>query len=214
MYVKRGCSVRKTKQEAEITRQKIMDAALSLFRSRGYDATRLQDIAKATGMTRGAIYWHFKNKLDILLNLTLDMKRRFDQRVRNFQEENGSAIEKLKRLIQGIITAHTEDERLQDLVIVMMSNYEVSMDLKKEHFKDELPEQLIDIVRELAQQGIEEGTLRDDIESIDIAWLILFLFMGSTIANLKFPHAYEVSDKSERIVDCFMHGILKQGIRT
>lgn len=54
----------KTKQEAQETRQHILDVALRLSHSRGYHPL-LGEIAKAVGVTRGAIYWHFKDKSDL-----------------------------------------------------------------------------------------------------------------------------------------------------
>ncbi|MDS7773050.1 TetR family transcriptional regulator, partial [Klebsiella oxytoca] len=53
---------RKTKQQALETRQHILDVALRLFSQQGVSSTSLAAIAKAAGVTRGAIYWHFKNK--------------------------------------------------------------------------------------------------------------------------------------------------------
>ncbi|GAA0345052.1 multidrug efflux transporter transcriptional repressor AcrR [Morganella psychrotolerans] len=56
---------RKTKQQALETRQQIIDAALIAFSEQGVSSTSLVDIAKQAGVTRGAIYWHFKNKVDL-----------------------------------------------------------------------------------------------------------------------------------------------------
>lgn len=56
---------RKTKQQALETRQHILDVALRLFSQQGVSATSLAEIANAAGVTRGAIYWHFKNKSDL-----------------------------------------------------------------------------------------------------------------------------------------------------
>ena len=56
---------RKTKRQAQETKQQIIDAALRLFTVQGVSATSLSDIASAAGVTRGAIYWHFKNKVDL-----------------------------------------------------------------------------------------------------------------------------------------------------
>jgi AcrR family transcriptional regulator len=208
MYINREApSVRKTKEEAEITRQKIMDEALQLFKNRGYDATRLQDIAKAADITRGAIYWHFKNKLDILATLMMDMKERFEVGLKNFQEESGTAVEKLERVIRDIIAAHTADIRFRDLIIVMMANYQLSEKLRKHHLKVQFPTQFIELISGLARQGMDEGDIRKDIDPDEIAWLTLILFSGSIVAHLKFPDAFKASDKSDRIVDCFMHGI-------
>lgn len=54
--------VRRTKAEAEATRHQILDAAEREFLARGVAHTRLQDVAAAAGVTRGAIYWHFEDK--------------------------------------------------------------------------------------------------------------------------------------------------------
>ena len=56
---------RKTKQQALETRQHILDVAIRLFSQQGVSATSLAQIAQAAGVTRGAIYWHFKNKSDL-----------------------------------------------------------------------------------------------------------------------------------------------------
>ena len=57
--------VRRTKDEAQETRNAILDSAEHLFSERGVSRTSLEDIAHAAGVTRGAIYWHFKDKSDL-----------------------------------------------------------------------------------------------------------------------------------------------------
>ena len=57
--------VRRTKADAQTTRNNLLDAAEQLFQSRGVSHTSLNDIATAAGTTRGAIYWHFKDKADL-----------------------------------------------------------------------------------------------------------------------------------------------------
>lgn len=53
---------RKTKIDALKTRQQLLDAAITEFASRGFSRTTLTDIARAAGVTRGAVYWHFQSK--------------------------------------------------------------------------------------------------------------------------------------------------------
>lgn len=57
--------VRRTKEEAQETRIRILDAAEHVFFEKGVSRTSLADIAHAAGVTRGAIYWHFDNKGDL-----------------------------------------------------------------------------------------------------------------------------------------------------
>lgn len=60
---------RRTKEEAEATRESILSAALDLFSEKGFSRTTCSDIAKRIGMTRGAVYWHFENKEALLAAL-------------------------------------------------------------------------------------------------------------------------------------------------
>jgi len=57
--------VRRTKEEAQATRNLILDTAEVVFHERGVSRSTLNDIAQAAGLTRGAIYWHFKDKADL-----------------------------------------------------------------------------------------------------------------------------------------------------
>lgn len=57
---------RKTATETAKTRQRILDAAAEVFSVRGFPDTTLDQIAQKVGMTRGAVYWHFKDKHDLL----------------------------------------------------------------------------------------------------------------------------------------------------
>lgn len=56
---------RKTKQEALETREKLLDAAEQLFLRQGVSGTSLQQIADEAQLTRGAVYWHFKDKAEL-----------------------------------------------------------------------------------------------------------------------------------------------------
>lgn len=61
--------VRRTKAEAQETRQRIIDAAEHIFFLKGVSDTTLEDVAREAGVTRGAIYWHFANKVALFLAL-------------------------------------------------------------------------------------------------------------------------------------------------
>lgn len=57
---------RRTKEEAQATREGILDAAEDCFREKGLSGTSLEAIAARADVTRGAVYWHFKNKAEVL----------------------------------------------------------------------------------------------------------------------------------------------------
>lgn len=56
---------RRTKAEAARTREALLDAAEALFFEQGVNSTSLEQVARHAGLTRGALYWHFRNKADL-----------------------------------------------------------------------------------------------------------------------------------------------------
>ena len=74
---------RRTKEEALVTRELILDAAERVFHQRGVSRTSLQEIAKEAGLTRGAIYWHFEDKGELfhamMERVTLPMMARMTE---------------------------------------------------------------------------------------------------------------------------------------
>lgn len=60
---------KRTYEDSLVTKQNILNTAKRLFSRRGYERTSLSDVAKYAGVTRGAIYWHFSSKEDLLLGL-------------------------------------------------------------------------------------------------------------------------------------------------
>ena len=65
---------RRTKEEAEQTKQAILDSALELFYEKGFSRTTFDEVAKRINLTKGAVYWHFRNKADLLAEL---MRQKF-----------------------------------------------------------------------------------------------------------------------------------------
>ncbi len=64
---------RKTKEEAEQTRKEIIHAARRVFHECGVSRSTLEKIAKAAGVTRGAVYWHFKDKAELFFAMREDV---------------------------------------------------------------------------------------------------------------------------------------------
>ena len=89
---------RKTKEEAQETRAAILDAAEILFQERGVSHTSLAEVATAAGVTRGAVYWHFKNKADLYDALIKRVFEPLEARLLEVQaNEQGNPVEQLRR---------------------------------------------------------------------------------------------------------------------
>lgn len=75
---------RKTKEEAQKTREQLMLTALDLFAEKGVAQTTLTDISKQAGVTKGAFYWHFSNKLEIFEAISNELYKSVDDQAEKF----------------------------------------------------------------------------------------------------------------------------------
>ena len=66
---------RRTKEEAEQTRNAVLTAASQVFLERGVARATLEEVAQAAGVTRGAVYWHFRDKVDLFLAIPIGLAR-------------------------------------------------------------------------------------------------------------------------------------------
>jgi TetR/AcrR family acrAB operon transcriptional repressor len=100
---------RRTKEEALETRHKLLDAAEHLFQAQGVSHTSLQDIARRAGATRGAVYWHFKDKADLfnamMERVTLPMEASFNHDPISVDAGNGPGVDPLQRIRRATVDA-------------------------------------------------------------------------------------------------------------
>jgi len=142
-------------KEPEIRRTEIMDAAMILFMEKGYTNTTTQDIVDKVNISRGLLYYHFKNKEDILYCLV----ERYSERVLKdiysiVYDEDKSAIEKIRSFIDITIISSqnitAEDTVLQKTVELKENQYMID---KLSH---KLVEKLTVYFEKIINQGIAE----------------------------------------------------------
>lgn len=103
---------RRTKEDADATRSSLLDAAERVFYEKGVARASLGEIAQAAGATRGAIYWHFRDKVD-LFNAMMDRVSLPLERLCAEGEGMGGAapLSRLLAAVERVIGMVTADER-------------------------------------------------------------------------------------------------------
>jgi len=116
---------RRTKQEALLTRDALLDAAERAFESRGVAGTSLQAVAVAAGVTRGALYWHFRDKVD-LFNAMMDRAiLPFEQHWLVTSPDDASApLTRLRDVLHDILRQTATDARLQRALAISRQKVE------------------------------------------------------------------------------------------
>ena len=104
----RSRSPRRPRRPASETRQDILDTAEQLFRSRGYSAVAIADIAAALDMSPANVFKHFHSKDDLVTAISLSHLREAIDRLAKL-ESSGPAPERLRHLIVNLMAAHRRD---------------------------------------------------------------------------------------------------------
>jgi AcrR family transcriptional regulator len=97
-------------------RRRILDAALAEFHDRGYEGTSLQAVAKRAGLTKGAIYWSFRDKQDLFLALVHEQLDVPAEKLMRIAEDAPSEVETAPLVSQGV----AELIRDQPAVLLLM----------------------------------------------------------------------------------------------
>jgi TetR/AcrR family transcriptional regulator, acrAB operon repressor len=94
---------RRTKEDALATRHSLLDAAEVLFQAQGVSRTSLNDIARQAGTSRGAIYWHFRDKADLFNAMMERVTLPLEQSLEDVGGE--TTIDPLTQLCEGVHSA-------------------------------------------------------------------------------------------------------------
>ena len=142
-------------KDPEIRRAEIMDAAMLLFMEKGYANTTTQDIVDKVNISRGLLYYHFKNKEDILYCLV----ERYSEKLLSdihviVYDDDKTAIEKIRAFIDATIIStdnvSSEETELQKTVDLEENRYMLD---KLSH---KLIEKLTIYFERIINQGISE----------------------------------------------------------
>ena len=114
--------VRQTKENAELTRPRIIEAAREVFLSRGVSRTSIEQVANQAGVTRGAVYWHFSDKKALFSamreQVILPLIDRIDENILN--ENNDDPLGKIGDFLYDTIRALDESAYTRQTFEIMM----------------------------------------------------------------------------------------------
>lgn len=200
--------VRRTKDAAEETRSRILDAAERVFSERGVSRTSLEDVAQAAGVTRGAIYWHFKDKSEVFCamidRVTLPMEELRDRTASQFADDPLAVI---RTMALGILKRTATDEQCQRVfdVLVHKCEYLHEMAGVKRRFA-----QMREGCLQKIEQGFREAMKRGMIARVDarLAAVGLTALIDGIIMNWLVNRDYfPLERKAEALIDLYLNGL-------
>lgn len=199
---------RKTKAEAEQTRRDILDAALELFHAKGYSHTTLEEIARCAGVTRGAVYWHFKDKADLFLGLKEDVERSTETRIEDLLQLSVTSLADMRLNLGRLFRSLETDARFRRFFELTFFRAEFTEELQPvlEQFKDKCgrmrQKHTMDLQR-LQRQAEVETHLDCAQAALGLHCLILGIVHSWLLEDRCFP----LVEQGEALVEHFMQSL-------
>jgi TetR/AcrR family acrAB operon transcriptional repressor len=201
---------RRTKSEAAATREAVLDAAQRVFREQGVAHTSLAQVAAAAGMTRGAVYWHFRDKADLFEALCervqLPMEAMLASAGGTRQRDPLGALRKLA--VDGLTRLAT-DARTQAVFDVIFHKCEFAAEFAslagRTHATDT---GCLANVERLLKQAVAAGQLSRDADTRLAARCMNAFIVGVMHEWVEDPAAYDLARTAPAMVDSLLAGLV------
>ena len=201
--------VRKTKEDSELTHAALLDAAERVFFDKGVARATLGDIAQAAGVTRGAVYWHFKDKADVMQALfgraMLPMEAMM---VELDARAEADPLAALRYMCVNALTTLAQSESQQRIFSIMFHKCEnVGELMTVMDDKNANCEECLARVARLLTRAVSGGQLPADTD-VFITHQALNAFMAGAMREwLQAPVTYALDRAAPAMVDMILTGL-------
>jgi TetR/AcrR family acrAB operon transcriptional repressor len=197
--------MRKTKEEADITKQSILDAAVKLFSEHGVAKTSLEKIAKAAGVTRGAVYWHFSSKQDIFEALHDQLHSPFIQMITDGLEAvSPNAIEQLQGVCTELLIDLEQNKMKKKIatLFLLRCDYSDEFAQSKDRYNEKKKQKNVTLSRYF-DKAIKQGVLPENTDSMLLTIGISAYLRGIAVEYLEDPDAFSMQDNAAKLIGMY-----------
>lgn len=202
--------MKRTKEEAAVTRITLLKTALTLFSTKGYAATSIDDITKAAKMTRGALYYHFTNKADLYNTLIEEVSATGANIVQQAVAEGGTFTEILKRVFIRQLVYIEENKEARAVMELALFKTGTHLELQSGREKQiESGKLMIESIAQAMQIGVAGGELRNDISPREMARSFVAFQNGVIQLWLAAPKTFSLKGSAGTFADILITGLKK-----
>nr|WP_321444812.1 TetR family transcriptional regulator [uncultured Cohaesibacter sp.] len=208
---------RKTKEEAEKTYFALLESAVDLFTSQGYARTTINEIASHAGMTRGAFYWHFQSKEDLIKGIWENHAFPGFNPVRealvNLPEEDPASAFRVQ--INRLIDLFAHDRLVSRAMFIIIHNMEISDKEGDLHtFLNAQHQMFQDTIATAVKSIANAGQLKPGMDPKVTALTCMCLFMGMVDKALLPFTALDLDTEGKQLFTSFLDAVLENEPKT
>ena len=140
-------------------KHQILDAALQVIVSKGYEGSSMSDIVKQSKLSKGAIYWYYSSKKEVYLALVNHWVHRYSPTLNLLIEEDQSASVQLKGLFNFFITQYEADQTVFKAIAVFWSLASRDNDFKEKF--DKVYSEFFTLIEKIIIKGVESNEFKN-----------------------------------------------------
>ena len=191
----------------EERRAQILEAALEVFARQGFHEARMDDIAQASGLSKGALYLYYKSKDAIIGALLRSIFNILLSRARVIEREDGTVRERIMRITDRFAE---EIDRFTPALPVMLEFYAVAArDRMVRGYLGEMYDDYAATLTHVMAQGIERGEFQSDNPK-SLALALIALWEGMTLLWAMTPDRIVWREQATFATERFLDGVYRQ----
>ena len=202
--------VRRTRAQAEATREALLDAAEQEFLQRGVAKTSLEHIARRAGVTRGAIYWHFRDKADLFAAMLDRVRLPFADMADAYRRDTDGRdpLGLLRKLCRIALATLAANETYRNVYSILLTRCEFAGEVNPA-FEGQMAidAESLRRVEEDFREAREIGQMAADIEPRVAARSLYALMNGIYTSWLRAPESFDIRADGEAMLDVFFRGL-------
>lgn len=191
-------------ERGDQTRRHILDVAARLFAEKGYAGASFSDLVAASGLTKGAFYFHFPSKEALALAAFADQQERWVDAVTSVADPSMRAVDQLTAMVQAAcdfceteVAARCvsrlcfelgEDPRLRPTLTPYLSVWE-------------------EVIASIVRRGQEEGDIRGDVDPGAVARVSVAAWIGVNDVATVVSDGADLRDRAEEFLQILMMGV-------
>lgn len=201
---------RRTKAEAEATREALLLAAEAEFLARGVTAASLEQIAQRAGVTRGAVYWHFKNKLDLFHAVMEQVRMPLDRISGRLAEGEAEPVQQLSDAVHRILYSLRDDERYRRIYTIWLHRLEATSEYAQGLDRDgSRSDEVVTAFTSVFASAAAQGRLQPGVTPPVAAQAVRLLLVGLITDWLRDMHQFDIVEEGGAIFDTVLAGLVR-----
>jgi AcrR family transcriptional regulator len=172
-------------------KERILDESIRLFLSKGFSGSTTNELVRLAGVSKGALYWHFKDKFDILTHILDKYSQEFIDALNEYLDSCEGGFAQKFNMFYKFSSEFARDNRELLLVFTSLLVEFAGTQSEIEKRMKNINNQYVSMIQTIIEEGLQEGSVKKEVNAVIHARIIAAALMGSHVQWYLYFTSYE-----------------------